>query len=116
MTRLIKNSDIILDGTLSRAEKEKQAFEKLSHLELVCEICEKINKQGYYYDYRKQRHCCEFAYYDFVNDEIIVANTYDKYPNRLPRYDYETCGTDTLIDERLSMNDYQDMWYVEDLL
>lgn len=31
--RLIKNGDVILDGTLSRAEKEKQAFEKLEKIE-----------------------------------------------------------------------------------
>ena len=31
--RLIENSDIILDGTLSRAEKEKQAFKKLEEIE-----------------------------------------------------------------------------------
>ena len=43
MTRLIKDGDIILDGTLSRAEKEKQAFAKLETLEnieenLGCEL------------------------------------------------------------------------------
>lgn len=35
--RLIKNGDIILDGTLPRYAKEKQAFEKLEHIEGVLE-------------------------------------------------------------------------------
>lgn len=33
MERLIKDGDIILDGTLTRAEKEKQAFQKLEDIE-----------------------------------------------------------------------------------
>lgn len=33
MKRLIKNGDVILDGTLTRYQKEKQAFEKLEKLE-----------------------------------------------------------------------------------
>ena len=33
MSRLIKDNDIILDGTLSRNEKTKQAFIKLGQLE-----------------------------------------------------------------------------------
>lgn len=33
MERLIKNGDVILDGTLTRYQKEKQAFEKLKKLE-----------------------------------------------------------------------------------
>lgn len=33
MERLIKNGDVILDGTLTRYQKEKQAFEKLEKLE-----------------------------------------------------------------------------------
>ncbi len=35
--RLIKNGDIILDGTLPRYAKEKQAFEKLEYIEEVLE-------------------------------------------------------------------------------
>lgn len=37
MERLIKNGDIILDGTLPRYAKEKQAFEKLEYIEGVLE-------------------------------------------------------------------------------
>ena len=37
MKRLIKNGDIILDGTLTRLEKEKQAFTKLEYIEEVLE-------------------------------------------------------------------------------
>ena len=33
MEKLIKNGDIILDGTLPRYQKEKQAFEKLEYIE-----------------------------------------------------------------------------------
>ena len=33
MERLIKNGDVILDGTLTRYQKEKRAFEKLEKLE-----------------------------------------------------------------------------------
>ena len=33
MNKLIKNGDIILDGTLTRNEKEKQAFIKLGFIE-----------------------------------------------------------------------------------
>ena len=35
--RLINNGDIILDGTLPRYQKEKQAFEKLEYIEGVLE-------------------------------------------------------------------------------
>ena len=41
MNRLIKDGDIILDGTLNRAEKEKEAFAKLERIE---EIEEKFGK------------------------------------------------------------------------
>lgn len=37
MEKLIKNGDIILDGTLPRYAKEKQAFEKLEYIEGVLE-------------------------------------------------------------------------------
>ena len=37
MERLIKNGDIILDGTLTRNEKEKQAFIKLGFIEELIE-------------------------------------------------------------------------------
>lgn len=35
MERLIKNNDIILDGTATRDEKEKEAFKKLGELENI---------------------------------------------------------------------------------
>ena len=35
MENLIKDGDIILDGTLTREQKEKQAFEKLGQLENI---------------------------------------------------------------------------------
>ena len=35
MKRLIKNGDIILDGTQTRQQAEKQAFKKLEELENV---------------------------------------------------------------------------------
>lgn len=35
--RLIKNSDIVLDGTLPRYAKEKQAFKKLETIENILE-------------------------------------------------------------------------------
>ena len=37
MGRLIKNGDVILDGTLTRQEKEKQAFKKLEGIEELME-------------------------------------------------------------------------------
>ena len=37
MNKLIKNGDIILDGTLTRNEKEKQAFIKLGFIEEIME-------------------------------------------------------------------------------
>ena len=37
MKKLIKNGDIILDGTLTRHEKEKQAFIKLGFIEEIME-------------------------------------------------------------------------------
>ena len=37
MNKLIKNGDIILDGTLTRHEKEKQAFIKLGFIEEIME-------------------------------------------------------------------------------
>lgn len=37
MERLIKNGDVILDGTVSRAKKEKAAFEKLELIENIME-------------------------------------------------------------------------------
>ena len=37
MNRLIKDKDIILDGTLSRNEKTIQAFEKLGEIEEIIE-------------------------------------------------------------------------------
>ena len=40
MERLIKNGDVILDGTLTRYQKEKQAFEKLEKLEDIEEELE----------------------------------------------------------------------------
>ena len=33
MERLIKDGSVILDGTLTRAEKEKRAFQKLENIE-----------------------------------------------------------------------------------
>lgn len=38
MEKLIKNGDVILDGTLTRNEKEKQAFIKLGFIEEFMEI------------------------------------------------------------------------------
>ena len=38
MERLIKDGEVILDGTLTRAEKEKQAFEKLEDIEELMDI------------------------------------------------------------------------------
>lgn len=40
MERLIKDGDIILDGTVTRCEKEKQAFKKLGNIEELLEIYE----------------------------------------------------------------------------
>lgn len=37
MNRLIKDGNVILDGTLTRAEKEKQAFQKLEDIEELME-------------------------------------------------------------------------------
>lgn len=37
MKKLIKDGDIILDGTLTRHEKEKEAFKKLESIECVLE-------------------------------------------------------------------------------
>ena len=37
MNKLIKNGDVILDGTLTRHEKEKQAFIKLGFIEELME-------------------------------------------------------------------------------
>ena len=37
MNKLIKNGDVILDGTLTRNEKEKQAFIKLGFIEEIME-------------------------------------------------------------------------------
>ena len=38
MKRLIENGDVILDGTKTRAEKEKEAFEQLEMLYKFVEI------------------------------------------------------------------------------
>ena len=37
MNKLIKNGDVVLDGTLTRHEKEKQAFIKLGFIEELME-------------------------------------------------------------------------------
>lgn len=55
MERLIKDGDIILDGTLTRYEAEKQAFEKLERLE---EIMSKYNvKSIEVLDFIVQQYC-----------------------------------------------------------
>lgn len=48
MKRLIENGDVILDGTKTRAEKEKEAFEQLEMLYKFVEIINNKNVNVYW--------------------------------------------------------------------
>ena len=100
--RLIKDGDIILDGTGTRYEKEKEAFAKLEHLEFVQELIEKIMKKGVLHLHiDKISEYYGGVYYDFEEDCLVC----------LYHYESEARGEewDTVVDT-LYLSDYGETW------
>ena len=86
MPRLVKNGEIVLDGTLSKAEKEKMILEKFEHYEYVQELIEKVRIKGILLLAIDRRSEFSDVYYDFDDDKLVCVNHFES-EERLEEWD-----------------------------
>lgn len=101
MKRTVRNGEIILDGTLSKAEKIKKALETLEHYEYVQELIEKIRIKGILLLAIDRRSEFSDVYYDFDDDKLVCVNHYES-EERLEEWDN--------VATTLFLGDYGTLW------
>ena len=98
--KLIKDGDIILDGTAPRYAKEQEAFQKLEKLERIIELCNLIDDKRDVKIHNKKYYPC-YTLYDFYMEEIVIMQTFE--------CEYEDVDKEVA---RIKVEDYEKTWWL----